>query len=287
MRALAEYAMRGRFQAVAVATICAAVPMFFWISAAIVALVTLRKGVTEGMALLLWASLPALAWLVMGSDPTPTIVIVGCAGLAVVLRATASWAMTLLAGVALGWLASWLVPLLLPELLAEIIQASQLMLDKMVAELAQQSGEQLALWLKAIFTGVLGCMHLMAMLGCLVVGRWWQATLYNPGGFREEFHSIILPRGMALIMMLSILFGGALSPAFLEWVPSLTVPFFVAGLALVHGIIGIKKLSGQWLIGFYTMFFFMGPYLYMLLIVAALLDSMLNLRQRISGQVNE
>lgn len=279
--------MRGRFQAVAVATICAALPLFFWVSAAIVALVTLRKGVTQGVTLMLWASVPAAIWVVVRSDPTPIIVIAGCTSLAVVLRATGSWVSTLLAGVVLGLVASWLVPLLLPEVLAEIIQASQQLLDKMAAEVARQSGAQLGIWLNAIFTGVLGSMHLMVMLGCLIIGRWWQATLYNPGGFREEFHAIILPRGVALAMMLLILFGSALTPVFLGWVPTLTVPFIIAGLALVHGIIGIRKLSGQWLVGFYMMFLFMGPYLYMFLMVMAFLDSMLNFRQRISGQANE
>lgn len=279
--------MQGQRQAVAIATICTAIPLLFWVSAAIIALVTLRKGVTEGVTLLLWTSLPAITWLVIRSDPTPIITIIGCTSLAIVLRTTASWANTLLFGVAIGTLVSWLMPLLLPEIVAEVIQTSMQMLDNLAKDTVTAPDERLGAWLDAIFAGVLGSAHLLIMLGCLIIGRKWQSALYNPGGFREEFHEIILPRSAASVMMLLILFGGALHPALLKWVPTLTVPFLISGLALVHGIIGIKKLSGHWLAGFYMIFFVMGPYLYIFLIIMAFLDSVLQFRQRISHNTNE
>ena len=48
MRALAEYVMRGRREALLVSTMAVVLPMFFWLGAAVVGLVTLRKGVREG-----------------------------------------------------------------------------------------------------------------------------------------------------------------------------------------------------------------------------------------------
>ena len=60
MRGLAEFIMRGRWQALAVAVLGAGSLLFGWLSAAAVALVTLRKGVTDGSWLVLWALLPAL-----------------------------------------------------------------------------------------------------------------------------------------------------------------------------------------------------------------------------------
>ena len=42
MRGVAEYVMRGRRQALLVAVITAAIPMFSWVSAAVVGLVVLR-----------------------------------------------------------------------------------------------------------------------------------------------------------------------------------------------------------------------------------------------------
>src|SRR5690606_38868442 len=38
--------------------------------------------------------------------------------------------------------------------------------------------------------GLMGAVHaLMALVG-LMIGRSWQAGLYNPGGFRDEFHRL-------------------------------------------------------------------------------------------------
>ena len=69
MRALAEFLMRGPKQAVIVAVIAAALPLMFWLSAAVLTLVTLRKGVGEGVNVLVWALLPAIAWWIKLGDP--------------------------------------------------------------------------------------------------------------------------------------------------------------------------------------------------------------------------
>ncbi|MCF7981850.1 MAG: hypothetical protein K9K86_07675 [Pseudomonadales bacterium] len=281
MRALAEYAMRGRSQAVTVAAISAALPLFFWVSAAIVALTILRKGVTEGLNLFLWASLPTIIWILIQKDPTPLIIIAGSGLLATVLRTSVSWVYTLLTGVLLGIVLSELMPFLLPEVVAETIRISKEVLSELAAQTKAETGRHLDEWLHQLFAGILGSVHLFAMTGCLVLGRWWQASLYNPGGFRIEFHQLILPKAMTLPMMLLMVFGGGMHPIILGWVPVMSVPFIIAGIALVHGIVGIRKLPVQWLLGFYILVFFMGPYFYPLLIVMAFLDSMLDFRQRI------
>lgn len=281
MRALAEYAMRGRTQAVTVAAIAAALPLMFWISAATVGLTVMRRGTAEGLNLLLWASLPAAVWIVAHQDPTALIVIVGTGLLAMVLRITVSWVYTLVAGVVIGIILSLLMPMLLPEVVAETIKVSKQVLTEMVAELGAEAGQQLDEWLHNLFSGILGSVHLYAMVGSLIIARWWQAALYNPGGFKEEFHQLILPRVMALPMMLVMVFGGGVHPLILGWIPVMTVPFVIAALALVHGVVGIRKLAGQWLFAFYMLIILLGPYFFMLLIVMAFLDSLLDFRRRI------
>ncbi len=285
MRALAEYAMRGRTQAVTVVMLTSALPLLFWLSAATVALATLRKGAAEGLGLLLWASLPAVIWLVMRNDPTPLVVIVGSGILGVVLRISVSWVHTLVAGVLLGIMLTWVMPLLLPEVVAETIRISKQVLAEMTAEISQKTGRQLEEWLYSLFAGVLGSVHLFAVVGCVVLARWWQSALYNPGGFREEFHRLILPRTLALPLMLFMLLGGGVHPLLLGWIPVLTVPFVVAAIALVHGMVALRKLAVQWLFAFYLMVFLLGPYFYILLIVMAILDSVLDFRGRIRAQI--
>ena len=51
--------MRGRPQALLVAVLGSASLLFSWVSAAAIALVTLRRGAAEGAFVLLWALLPA------------------------------------------------------------------------------------------------------------------------------------------------------------------------------------------------------------------------------------
>ena len=279
MRAIAEYAMRGRTQAVTVPAVAAALPLCFWVSAATVALATLRRGWGEGFNVLLWAVLPAAVWVIFQRDPTPIIVIGGTAALAVVLRATVSWLHTLLAGVVLGILVSYLMPLVMPEVVAEIVRVLRKVLEQMAANMASEGGRQLVAGLDEGFaSGLLAMVHLMAIVGCLILGRWWQSVLFNPGGFAGEFQALIMPRGVALALAAVMLFGGTLHPVLHGWNPILTVPFLFVAMALAHGVVALRGWSGQWLVAFYLMVFFMGPYFYVFLVV---LDSLMDFRGRI------
>jgi len=76
MRGLAQYAMRGNRQATLVAVLFAIIPVLFWISAAIMALVILRKGYQAGASVFMWSLLPAIAWW-SGGDPTPALTLIG------------------------------------------------------------------------------------------------------------------------------------------------------------------------------------------------------------------
>ncbi len=65
MKALAQFVMRGRFQARLVAVVGAGSTPFCWISASVIALITLRRGVPQGFSLLAWAVMPAAAMLLV------------------------------------------------------------------------------------------------------------------------------------------------------------------------------------------------------------------------------
>jgi hypothetical protein len=266
MRAIAEYAMRGRSQAATVAIIASAVPLLFWVSAATVVLITLRKGWLEGVNLTLWASLPAIFWLVMQGNPIPLTVLLIALVLAIVLRSTVSWVHTLLMGVLLGLVLNWMIPLLVPELLdPELL--------KQLAPKVDLNQEQIAMF-GNLLTGFWATAHLLIAVLSLMLGRWWQSLLFNPGGFGEEFKQLILPASVAIPLVLIAQFGGNLHPALIGWAPILTMPLFIAGIALAHGVVSIKKLSSQWLVLMYLLVFLVGPYL-------ALIDSLMNFRRRI------
>jgi hypothetical protein len=260
--------MRGRFQAAMMAAVSTAMPMMFWLGAAAVVLVTLRKGWAEGVNLMLWAALPAVGWLVLIADPTPLLVVVGAMLLALVLRGTVSWVYTLLVGTGIGLLISWSMPLLVPQLLTPELVA------KLAPNVGAEAGEQTYQLLSRLLAGFFGAAHLLVIVLSLMLGRWWQSLLYNPGGFGEEFRQLILPPAAAIPAVLIAQFGGSLHPALVSWAPVIMVPLFFAGIALAHGVVKLKKMSAQWLVLFYLLVFLIGPYV-------ALLDSLMNFRRRI------
>lgn len=263
--------MRGRFQAALIAIVSAAMPMFFWLSAATVVLVTLRKGWVEGINLMLWACLPAVGWLVMVADPTPLLVIVGAMALALVLRSSVSWVLTLIVGAGIGLLISWSMPLLVPQLLTPEV------LETLAPDVGAENREQSYLLLGNLLAGFFGAAHLVVIVGSLMLGRWWQSELFNPGGFGDEFRQLILPPAVALPAVLVAQFGGSIHPVLVSWAPVIMVPLFFAGIALAHGVVNLKKMSAQWLVLFYLLVLMVGPYV-------ALLDSLMNFRRRIRNR---
>jgi len=96
MRSLAEFAMRSRATALLVAVLSTGTSLFFWVGAAVVALVTLRKGTSEGLILLLWSLLPAGAVLYLLAEVLPVANLIAAFLLAWVLRNTISLATTLI-----------------------------------------------------------------------------------------------------------------------------------------------------------------------------------------------
>ena len=287
MRAIAEFAMRGRTQAVAVAAISAAIPLLFWMSAAVIALTSLRKGWEQGLILLLWSCLPAALWWLMQGDPSPVLVIFGTYILAVVLRTSMSWMFVLAVGCLIGIIVTGVVPSLLPELMAGAVEIGKQQLGEMTTEMAQASGHSVEDWLQALFAGVIGAIHTVVIIVSLILARWWQSSLYNPGGFKAEFQQLRLPKKAAIPLMLMAFFGSGIHPLILGWMPVLLVPFLIAAIALVHGLVAIKSLSGNWLVVFYLAMFFAGPWMFLLLNMLAFVDSMVDFRARVKAQQND
>ena len=104
MKGLAEFVMRGRLQALLVIVAGAGSLLFCWISAAALALVTLRKGAGPGAWLFMWALLPAGTLLYVYGDSGPLALLVGTWFWRMVLRTTVSLPLAVLAECGVGWL---------------------------------------------------------------------------------------------------------------------------------------------------------------------------------------
>ena len=65
------------------------------------------------------------------------------------------------------------------------------------------------------------------------------------------------------------------------WLPLLTVPLAVSGIAIVHWIVSYREMSVYWLTFAYLFLLFFLQLAYPMLAALALMDSYLNIRQRV------
>ena len=288
MRRLAELVMRGPRQATALAVLFACAPMLFWFSAAIISLVILRQGMNQGVKVLAWALLPAIAWAAMGQFATLTGLIATTA-LAWVLRQTVSWHKTLLALLPVGALIASMLAQLAPQ---QVAMLTDLVL-KFISDYLEAGGQKtvdIGSWKPLVEYGVIGMITWFNLAGCiigLVLSRSWQAQLFNPGGFREEFHNIRLPAQTALLLIMVALGGASLAPIMLVVAPIATLPLLISGLSLMHGLVGIRQLGRPWLTVFYMLLLIVTQLVYPVIILTACLDSLFDFRGRLTAKLHQ
>ena len=302
MKALAAFVMRNRWTAALVAALSAVLfwlfPPFLVISGAVVALVSLRQGAAASAALLGSAGVAAalLAMLAMGS-PWPMLqVLLACwlpvALLALVLRATVSLSLTLQGAALLGLLGVAGFYLVLGDPAAWwsgiLGQWETRLTTQLTAQPTSQDtlGQLLALlkgWAPYLPGQVTGAVVLV-VLSSLLLGRWQQAALFNPGGFRPEFQGLRLGRPMAIGAV--ALFGVALVSG---WTPLanavlvIGLIYTVQGLAVVHALAYQWRLSPAWLFLFYLLL--LAPLLSQLVMALGLMDAWADFRQRFPSRL--
>jgi len=299
MRLFAEFLMSSRTRAVmgvsGFGVLSLAFPPVALLASAGLALVTLRKGLRAGFDVLLYAALACglLGFLVVsnGFAVSGYLLLQWIPVLLVAfwLRTSGSLARSLLLAMGFGvavilfhlvWFseptAQWREVLQPVE--EQILQAQ--LLD---AEGTEQLMNVMAQWM----TGGLAAGYFLQTLFALLLGRWWQAMLYNPGGFRQEFHQLRLPKraaavGMAVIIATLLMPGDSVGA--LDYL-ALLVLFggFIQGLALVHGAAGIRALHSGWLVSMYLLMVIAPAQIITLLAAAGLADVWLDFRGRLAA----
>ena len=271
MRGLAEYVMTGRRQAMIAVLLLGLIPLVNLLNPVVIGLVALRKGLQEVCILFAWAVLPVGAWAVAG-DVVPLIMLIGITSLALLLRETESWEFTLLAAIAVG-------------ISVEVyFRVQPAVIDALMAQLQLyvQSGSAQDLQLNAVrsvMLSVIGAVYMCLAVLLLMTARWMQALLFNPGGFRTEFHGLRIERRVALGLIAAALISG--SGAFVPeaWTLYFLMPLVFAGIALIHAIVTMRKLPVMLLVTFYIVL--MLPAAVQLLVLLALLDSWFDIRSRL------
>ena len=296
MRSLAGFAMRGRSQAALVAAgsavLSLVLPLVAVISSAVVALVTLRQGAREGLLVAGIAGLGSgvLAWLALGT-PWPGLGFLAVLwaplwALALVLRVTRNLALTAQGATLIGLLillglhlatedpAAYWVGILEP-LRASLVEGG------VIAEAASQALiEGLSRWMTGAFAASLYVQFLLALL----LGRWWQAVLYNPGGFGAEFRGLRLSPvlGYAALTLVGLRLWQPEATWGYELLVLILPLLLLQGLAVVHGVRHSVGAGVGWLVALYVLLVVAMPYAEVLVSGLGLADLWLDVRGRVA-----
>lgn len=294
MKLLAAFIMRGRMQAIVVTAVAALLslilPPLNYLSGAALALVTLRVGYRQGLvvmagstvavallgALLLQAPAVAAVFLLMLWLPLWVMagVLRRTAQLERSLKMAAAFGLALIAGAYLTadspaqWWQSLLTPILesSPQLTAEERETGKAALAKAAP----------------LLTGAVSAALVLGLMGSLLIARWWQAILYNPGGFRQEFHEFRLGRTTSLLLVgllaLSELFDGWVAALSAELLIVAMLLFLIQGIALIHGLVAKTGTQPGWLIAMYALLVIALPQTGLTLALAGFVDNWFDFR---------
>jgi len=292
------WVMATRWRASAVTAALALLPFTGMLASALLALVVLLHGLREGLLVaLVAAGGVAVLDLLAGTGTGRVVALLAInwlpvIGLAAVLARTVSLARTLqIAGIAgigvvVGVFAAaggdpaefWLE--VLRDRVLPLLEQIGMPMNR---EVMDEALPQMAM----LMTGLAAAFWAVGHFITLLLGRWWQARLVNPGGFRMEFHSLRLGGAATMIGSLGFIAGMLLDSALLTNVALVLVMMFaIQGLAVLHGVAGNAKLHWGWLVPPYVFLVMLPPHMVALLAVMGFIDHWVDFRGRIGKGIN-
>ena len=292
MLGLAKFVMKGPNQALIAAVLLSILTI--WIApigllvGAVIGLITLRVGVIDGLKVLIWSMVVNVGLTVaLTGSYLPAVISVmefmlPIWVLAVVLRNTNSLAQTLQLAmliVGLGLIgfhlvvpdtAQWWLTLFNQQI-KPLLEASQL-------DYQTESIEKLA----GMLTMLLGSFALILWFSIVMIARWWQGSLYNPGQFQADFYQFALPKNIAYLAIIlaisAVVFGN--QPGLIYDLSGLVISALMfQGLAIAHQTVAVKKLHNAWLVSLYVALFIF-PQVMLILAIIGLLDIWSDFRSR-------
>lgn len=258
--------------------------LFRPLAGALNALITLRKGPQEGLLnLLLGGALASLLIFQLSGNWFAAIasVLIGLFPpwlFAVILRETVSLSFTIEMASYLGLIAVMIFHFfsdLENDIVGQFSSALQQAINSV--ENAPAIPELTELPILGLFLSGLLMTHIIS----LFLARYWQAALFNPGGFKQEFHHLRMSTRFAWVVV-GLIGIGVLPITQLGIFNQLLVVglamFFLAGLGLLHYVVGEKQLNASWLVGVYVLMVVL-PHLILLIAMFGLADSWFNFRR--------
>lgn len=299
MQAIAAFVLRGRHQAILSIIGLAALELIFTrvglFSAAAIGLVTLVQGQRQGLIVMLVATTFFLVIASISNQTATSIVFVLIYWLptwflAQLLARQISLQLVILSAGVIGLVASVITANLY---ITYEQQFNLFILDNFLPAFkgvnTGLSPDELKVFLISLGKQVAtNCAAYWVLSMCinLFIARWWQAMIYHPGGFGEEFRSIrfgLIPAiGGMLIVMLTLSIGsGLLSQIFLSCLSVVILLFLMQGLSITHYVVKVRKLASVWLVVTYFLVILL-PYQMFLIAIIGLSDNWVNYRKRVT-----
>lgn len=289
MKGFAEWLAQRRYRMILLAAALVRVPILGIIGQAIIAFAVLRRGAAEGLMTALAASaLIVLTLSLAGGNPAGHFVVVLLSwlpafGLAVLLRKSQSLSLTVQAATVVSMVAVGLV-----FAFSDPVHVAQDLLTRYMAEVGDRVGpmsEAAIIAWSQVLTGMIAAVALLASVGAVFIGRWWQAALHRPGGFGSEFRQLRL--GMVVCALASVVFVAA-GLSGLAWLQNVTLvllsAYMLQGLAVTHAFIGAAG-SGYgtvWLAAVYLSLLLAIQFAVPAIAGLGFLDSWFNFRSRLA-----
>lgn len=295
MISLARFILKGYSQAALVAASMAMLalllPPFAWLSGAAVALVTLVNGHRYGLLVTaiagiatavfagLMLSLPELAIYYVLLVWLPLVMV------AVVLKQTVSLVLSLMLIAGVSLLGIMILYLSFPDF-GELWRSSLNMmasdlLSRSEGTLDEEQLQQIVDQIVRILPGLFASSFMVGTMFSLYLARWWQALIYNPGGFGKEFRALNLGKTTALIA-LAIAAAAAYinTDVFNAMLLVVFVLYLNQGVAVLHAVFAGRQLNSVWLFLVYLILFVV-PHTVVLLALAGLADTWIDFRRRL------
>ena len=271
MKALGNYILAGKYKATGIISLLSILsllfpPFSYILSGVPLGLITLRKGAQYAINILFVAFLLTSIFgyfsrmgIGLGAAFT-TIVWLPVWMCSMILRITESQGLSVLGAGGVGILFVLVLLLFTDEI--------TILWESWVNKLIEQnfSGSELTRMQELmdqvlpVIPGIIATGVVISIITTLILARCWQSAIFNPGGFRQEFHRLLLPRWLIFITFFCLIISyvelGDLSELMRNFLRVLIVLHVVQGISSVHRIVFNRKFSRNWLVLMYSFLLF-------------------------------
>lgn len=293
--------MRGRMQAMMIAAVfillSLLLPPLSILSAAAVALVTLRNGPRDGIVAVCGTGIAVgiLGQILFGGAGFVVAYALGfwvpVWVFSVLLRESGQLGLTLEAALGLGLIGIIGIYLISSDPASMWYEKLRLILQPLMQNPPQGIElEQVETGISLIshyMTGILVTGSIVSLVLAMFLGRWWQALLFNPGGFRKEFLALKSHAFVAYAILLIFILAGLGSGALKEGMQNAGILacffYLTVGVSVLHVLISATSIS-KWLLPVMYILMLFVPHVLLPVAVVGFTDTWADWRGRIAAK---